>query len=129
MTSFQIQNANYEGILVTNASQVTIANNQVLKNNISLDINNGTCPSQPAFETAEGFDCGEGIHLSGVDHSIVSNNLVERNSGGILLSDDTGATHDNLIVGNTVQDNPLDCGITLASHPLFNSLPPTAAGV
>jgi parallel beta-helix repeat protein len=129
VTGFQIQNANYEGILVTNASQVTIANNQVLKNNISLDINTATCPSQPSFETAEGFDCGEGIHLSGVDHSVVSNNLVERNAGGILLSDDTGATHDNLIIGNTVQDNPFDCGITLASHPLFNSLPPTAAGV
>lgn len=23
------------------------------------------------------MDCGEGIHLSGVDHSIVSNNLVD----------------------------------------------------
>jgi parallel beta-helix repeat protein len=129
VSGFQVQNANYEGILVTNASQVTITDNHVLRNNISLDINSATCTDQPPFETNEGFDCGEGIHLSGVDHSIVANNLVENNAGGILLSDDTGATHDNLILGNTVQNNPFDCGITLASHQLFNSNPPVSAGV
>src|SRR5581483_10766863 len=37
--------------------------------------------------------------------------------GGILLSDDTGPTHNNLITGNFVANNPFDCGITLASHP------------
>jgi hypothetical protein len=40
-----------------------------------------------------------------------------KNSGGILLSDDTGATHHNLIIANLVRNNPFDCGITLASHP------------
>jgi len=129
VSGFTVENANFEGILITNASQVTIADNHVLKNNISLEINNATCPNIPPFETNEGFDCGEGIHLSGVDHSIIADNLVENNSGGILLSDDTGATHDNLILGNTVQNNPFDCGITLASHQLFDSNPPTAAGV
>jgi parallel beta-helix repeat protein len=75
------------------------------------------CPPLPTyFQQGEGFDCGEGIHLSGVDHSIVSNNLVEQNAGGILISDDTGPNHDNLISGNIVQDNPYDCGITIASH-------------
>jgi parallel beta-helix repeat protein len=64
----------------------------------------------------EGRDCGEGIHISGVDHSSVSNNVVQGNAGGILISDDTGPTHDNLISGNLVQNNPYDCGITLASH-------------
>ena len=129
VSGFTIQNANFEGILVTNASYVTISENNVLQNNVSLT-SNLTCPGIPDFETNESFDCGEGIHLSGVDHSIVASNSVERNSGGILLSDDTGATHDNLILNNTVQDNPFDCGITLASHPLFGSgRPPTAAGV
>lgn len=128
VSGFQVQNANFEGILVTNASQVTITDSYVLQNNLSLNINNLTCPGIPSFETAEDFDCGEGIHLIGVDHSIVSNDLIEKNSGGILLSDDTGATHDNLILGNTAQDNPFDCGITLASHPLFGG-GPTAAGV
>jgi hypothetical protein len=50
--------------------------------------------------------------------------LTENNAGGILLSDDTGATHDNLIIGNIAQNNPFDCGITLASHPLDPNLPP-----
>lgn len=52
----------------------------------------------------------------GVDHSVLAHNLVANNSGGILISDDTGQTHDNFITGNTVRDNALDCGITLASH-------------
>lgn len=128
VSSFQVQNANFEGILVTNASDVTITDTHVSKSNIKLNPSNFTCPGIPDFETNEDFDCGEGIHLSGVDHSIVANNLVENNAGGILLTDDTGATHDNLILGNTVQDNPLDCGITLASHPLAGG-GPTAAGV
>jgi len=129
VSGFQVQNANFEGILVTTASQVTIANNHVLNNNLALNINSATCPNIPPFETSEDFDCGEGIHISGVDHSIVANNLVENNSGGILVSDDTGATHDNLILGNTVQNNPFDCGITLASHPLLSASATTAAGV
>jgi copper-binding protein NosD len=114
---FRIQNANFEGILITNAAFVTIIGNKVLNNDRSLNVAAGSCSGIPTFETAEGEDCGEGIHLSGVRHSTISNNFVARNSGGILLSDDTGATHHNFISGNIVQDNPFDCGITLASHP------------
>lgn len=76
-----------------------------------------TCPGLPAFETSEGDDCGEGVHLVGVDHATIANNLVQNNSGGILISDETSSTHDNLISGNTVTNNPFDCGITMASHP------------
>jgi parallel beta-helix repeat protein len=129
VSGFQVKNANFEGILVTNASDVTVADNHVVNNDLNLIISSDTCVGSPPFETSEGDDCGEGVHLSGVDHSIVANNIVEKNSGGILLTDDTGATHDNLILGNTVQDNPYDCGITLASHPFFAPGPPTAAGV
>jgi parallel beta-helix repeat protein len=129
VSGFQVQNANFEGILVTNASDVTITDNHVLKNDLSLIISSDTCTGIPSFETSEGDDCGEGIHFSGVHHSIVANNLVEKNAGGILLTDDTGPTHDNLVLGNTVQNNPYDCGITLASHPFFAPGPPTAAGV
>jgi parallel beta-helix repeat protein len=119
---FTIKNANFEGILITNSSGITISDNNVLNNDRSLSVSTGTCPGQPAFETNEDFDCGEGIHLSGVDHSMISKNLVANNSGGILISDDTGATHDNLISENIVKDNPYDCGITLASHvPLAGS--------
>ena len=56
--------------------------------------------------------------------------MIEGNAGGILLSDETGATHDNLITGNTARNNPFDCGITLASHPLYSALPSdTSRGV
>jgi parallel beta-helix repeat protein len=115
VTGFTVENANFEGILVTNASFVTIWDNQVIHNDLVL--NSSGCPGQPAFETSEGDDCGEGIHLIGVDNSTVANNTSEKNSGGILLTDETGATHHNQIIGNLVQDNPFDCGITLASHP------------
>jgi nitrous oxidase accessory protein NosD len=128
VSGFTVRNAKYEGILITNASEVTVSDNHVAHNDLSINIGNFTCPGIPAFETAESFDCGEGLHLMGVDHSIIANNLIEGNSGGILISDDTGATHDNLILGNTVRENPLDCGITVASHPLFEG-GPTAAGV
>jgi hypothetical protein len=117
VTGFTVINANYEGILVTNSSYVVISQNHVASNDQSLNYAAATCPGQPAFETSEGEDCGEGIHLVGVDHSIVANNDVELNSGGILLSDETGYTNDNTISGNQVHDNALDCGITLASHP------------
>jgi hypothetical protein len=114
---FTVKNANYEGILVTNAADVTIWGNIVTGNDRNLNPADLTCPGIPTFETAEGFDCGEGIHLSGTEHSIVANNFVVKNAGGILLSDDTGATDHILVSGNTVAENPYDCGITLASHP------------
>ena len=125
VTGFTVENANFEGILVTNASSVIIAENEVIHNDLLLNPD-GKCPGQPAFETSEGDDCGEGIHLIGVDHSTVRNNISEKNSGGILLTDETVATHDNLIIGNLVRNNPFDCGITLASHPnvVPSTLPP-----
>jgi parallel beta-helix repeat protein len=117
VTGFTIKNANYEGVLVTNAADVTIWGNTVTGNDKGLNPAELACPGIPTFETAEGFDCGEGIHLSGVEYSTVANNYVFENSGGILLSDDTGATHHILVSGNIVRENPFDCGITLASHP------------
>lgn len=122
ISGFTVKNANFEGILVTNATDVTIQNNIVSNNDKSLNVSAGMCPGQPAFETSEGDDCGEGIHLIGVDHSTVSANLVQSNSGGILITDETAPNHDNLISGNTVIDNPYDCGITVASHPQAGAL-------
>lgn len=116
VTGFTVENANYEGILVTNASGVTISGNHVIGNDIKLDISIPACPGQSDFETGEAFDCGEGIHFSGVDHSVIANNVVENNAGGILLSDDTGETHDNVVTGNLSRNNPYDCGIVMASH-------------
>jgi parallel beta-helix repeat protein len=116
VSGFTVENANLEGILAANASYVTISDNEVAHNNKALIPSAQSCPGIPPYETNEDFDCGEGIHLLGSNHSIVSGNTSEHNAGGILLSDDTGPTHDNLITGNVVQENPYDCGITMASH-------------
>jgi parallel beta-helix repeat protein len=116
ITGLTVLNANFEGILVTNTSYIVISNSHVASNDQSLNYAAATCAGQPVFETNEGDDCGEGIHLIGVDHATISNNEMDLNAGGILLSDETGMTHDNLITANSVHDNALDCGVTLASH-------------
>jgi hypothetical protein len=42
---------------------------------------------------------------------------VTGNAGGILVTDDTGPTHDNVISSNSViRNTQLDCGITMPSH-------------
>lgn len=126
VSGFKVRNANFEGILVANATDVTLVGNKVADNNRSLNISASTCNGIAAFETSEGDDCGEGIHLMAVDHSSVIDNESAYNSGGILTSDETGPSHDNLITNNWVHDNPYDCGITFASHPPATSVIPTA---
>jgi len=121
---FTAENANFEGIAITNASDVVIWGNTVTNNDLSLDVKNSTCPGLPAWETAEGFDCGEGIHLSGVTYSTIANNVSQGNSGGILISDETGITQYNVIEGNTFSKNVYDCGITIPSHPPYNATNP-----
>jgi hypothetical protein len=116
ITGFTIINANFEGILVTNTAYALITNNHVASNDQSLNYPAASCPGQPVFETNEAEDCGEGIHLMGTFAATVANNVIELNSGGILISDETGQTYENLITSNSVHDNALDCGITLASH-------------
>lgn len=116
IAGFRVENANYEGILVTNGYDITIRNNQVFHNNQLLDAENAICPDIGSFETNEGFDCGEGIHLMGTDHVSVIGNEMAYNAGGILISDETGPAENNLISDNNIHDNPYDCGITLASH-------------
>jgi len=123
VTGFTVKNANFEGILITDASRVTIQGNHVTGNDRGLDFAASSCPGLPNFETAEGVDCGEGVHLVGVDHSTIASNSIDANSGGILISDETAATHDNLIANNNVLNNTLDCGITIPSHPRSPHLP------
>jgi hypothetical protein len=119
VTGFTVTSANFEGILVTDASAVTVWGNIVRGNDLSLQGGSGVCPGQPAFETAEGGDCGEGIHLIGVVHSSVADNFVWKNAGGILLSDEITTTHDNVVTRNLVFNNGYAGGITLASHPAY----------
>jgi hypothetical protein len=123
---FTVENALYEGILVLNASDATIRHNSVLNNDtIGPVFGSGpACKGQPAYETDESGDCGGAIHLLGAVRSIVANNFISGNADGILISDDSGESRDNLIIRNIVTDNPLECGIVLASHPPVGSTPP-----
>jgi nitrous oxidase accessory protein NosD len=115
ISGFTVKNANFEGILAASASGVTITHNHVTKNNLSLTPT--ACPGIPVYETEEAMDCGEGIHLMATDHSVVAGNVSDYNSGGILVSDETGPNYANLITENTVRYNGEACGVTLASHP------------
>ncbi len=124
ITGFTVRDANYEGILAASATGITIANNRVIANNTKEAA--GACPGLPAFETNEASDCGEGIHLMGVDHSVVANNISEGNSGGMLITDETGPNYNNLITQNVVSSNGVACGITLASHPAAALAHPTS---
>ncbi len=119
ISGFRIHNANFEGILIANASDTIIVGNHVFDNNKALDLSTSpvSCPGIPtSFETNEQMDCGEGIHLMSSDRSTIIQNEVDDNSGGILITDETGPTQLSVISGNFVHDNPYACGITMASH-------------
>src|SRR5271154_6333590 len=118
---FTAENANFEGIYATAVSDLNIYNNLVTNNDLSLDTKNSTCPGLPAYETSEGLDCGEGIHIDGTAYSTVANNVSEGNAGGILIADDTGESEHNVVIGNTFKDNLYDCGITMPSHPPYQA--------
>ncbi len=121
-----VRNALGEGILVglgtAPVSDVTISHNTV-KHNDQGNPTGGTittssypqCNVNPATPNVPG-DCGEGIHLANAFDATVVDNTVADNSGGILLSDDTGPAYGNLIAYNDVTGNTLDCGITVAGH-------------
>ena len=113
ISGFTVENATLEGILIQDTKQVVISGNAVRLNDRGRQAD-GTCPGALPFDQD---DCGEAVHLLGVAWSTVAHNVVENNVGGILLTDETGPTHDNLITGNVVRNNKLDCGITLPSHP------------
>jgi hypothetical protein len=113
ISGFTVKNATLEGILIRNTKQVVVSGNVVSHNDGGRQPD-GTCPGALPFDQD---DCGEAIHLLGVAWSTISHNVVANNVGGILLTDETGPTHDNLITHNVVRDNKLDCGITLPSHP------------
>ena len=123
VTGFTVQHAGLEGIFVVQTSRVTIENNLVRENDTYGPFN-PLCADQPD-------DCGEAIHLQTVTNAIVRNNIVRDNVGGILLTDENGPTSGNMISDNSVLDNTLDCGITLASHWFSLQAPaaPDVAGV
>ncbi len=146
---FTVEGAEGEGILAVNPdpvaatvggmalhtgtpiTNVTIANNDVTGND--LGFNNEASPYLSCTPNG-GSDCGEGIHLMSVAYSKVIDNKSVANAGGILLTDEFGPNHDNLVQGNYVADNTKDCGITIPSHnlglnPATGDLDPSFGGV
>jgi nitrous oxidase accessory protein NosD len=128
---FVIKNATFEGILAVSAARLTIEHNVVLDNDQGAKAANPTGECAPAGGVPG--DCGEGLHLMSVVRSVVSNNLVTANDGGILLTDELGPTAHNVISKNRSLDNVFDCGITLASHNtsafVNGAVQPTKGGV
>jgi len=126
---FTVQNAAAEGILAYNTSRVRIKRNELTANNQGAVPD---FPSQPVECMAQGEvpgDCGEAIHLLSVANSRVARNNVHDNVGGILLTDEIGPTHGNLILRNISRDNLEDCGITLPSHNAMATSDPSLGGV
>jgi hypothetical protein len=120
ISGFKIRNALGEGILAAGVAGtirgISIAHNAVVHN----DLGGGVPPASPYFEcAAQGQipgDCGEGVHLLSVAYSTVRSNFISGNSGGVLLTDETGPTDHNLVESNVVTDNATDCGITAPGH-------------
>ena len=131
VAGFTIKDAQFEGVLVVSANDVTIRDNTIEDNDQSPAVFDPTanhgCAGQPAFETDETGDGGGGLHLIGVWNSTVTGNKIIRNDDGILISDETAESHDVLVYHNSVTDNPGECGIVLASHSPVGSNPPAFA--
>lgn len=120
VAGFTVKNAQWEGVLVVSATDVTIRDNKIIHNDRATAVFTGDptgCSGQPSFELDETGDCGGGLHLIGVWESLVSGNIVTQNDDGILISDESGPSHDILVTRNRVVNNPGECGIVLASHP------------
>jgi nitrous oxidase accessory protein NosD len=123
---FTVENANAEGILAVSTSNVSILHNELMHNDKTP---HAALPQQCADQGDVPGDCGEALHLMGTSFSRVSGNNVHDNVGGILITDETGPSHGNLIANNVSRDNLEDCGITLPSHNGLATSDPSKAGV
>jgi parallel beta-helix repeat protein len=126
VSGFTVTGAIGEGILATGSvekgsiSDLVIRDNRVIGNDTG-GIPPGSNASYPQCAAAGGIpgDCGEGIHLMGAADSVVSGNYVSGNTGGVLLTDEFGPTHDNIVERNVVTRNLYDCGVTSPGHNPF----------
>ena len=118
-SGFTVTHAQGEGILAAglgrDISGISISHSAVVHNDLGFGV-----PNSPYFQCAamgtEPGDCGEGVHFTGVAYSSIKDSFIAYNAGGVLLSDDTGPTHGNLVSGNVVTGNATDCGITVPGH-------------
>ncbi|MCU1464572.1 MAG: hypothetical protein JWM72_500 [Actinomycetia bacterium] len=93
---------------------MTVSDNDVSDNDVS-DNDKGFNGTEHGNCKYPG-DCGGGIHFSVTTHSVVSDNTVNNNSDGILLTDDYGPSSHNVVEHNVVDHNLSECGIVLPSH-------------
>jgi hypothetical protein len=118
-SGFTVTHAQGEGILAAGLGHelygISISHNAVVHNDLGFGVPNSPYFQCAAMGQAPG-DCGEGVHFTGVAYSAIKGNLIADNAGGVLLSDDTGPTHHNLVAGNVVTGNATDCGITVPGH-------------
>jgi nitrous oxidase accessory protein NosD len=112
---FKVTKATGEGILVSLADWVSIDHNSIVANDQGGQGTPTTYPLCQGQGQVPG-DCGEGMRLDATGHAKVRDNFVTKNTGGILVTDDSGPSHDNWIVDNVSANNLFDCGITLPSH-------------
>lgn len=121
VTGLTIRDADGEGILAAGlgrtVSDIEISRDAVVHN----DLGGGSPPASTYFQCQPAGqipgDCGEGVHFAGnVAYSVIRDSLIADNSGGVLLSDDIGPTHHNVVENNLVTDNASDCGITVPGH-------------
>ena len=117
-SGFTVRNALGEGLLAAGLTSplrdVSIRHNSVVHNDLG-----GSAPPTYFECLAQGpvpGDCGEGIHFVAVAYSQITGNHIAGNSGGVLLTDETGPTHHNLVANNVVTQNASDCGITVPGH-------------
>ena len=122
ISGFTVTGAIGEGILATGSlAGGSISDVEITDNHVTGNDTGGAQSPKSLYPQCNPTgpvpgDCGEGIHLMGAYDSQVSGNESDGNSGGILLTDEFGPTHDNLIVRNDVHDNLFDCGITVPGH-------------
>jgi parallel beta-helix repeat protein len=147
---FKVIDAEGEGILAVNPNPVpgpvvggmqlytgTPLTGIAIENNIVKNNDRGFNKANSPYVSCTpngGGDCGEGIHLLSVANSMVRGNRSVGNSGGILLTDEYGPNHNNVLRRNYVVNNTKDCGITLPGHnlafnPATGQLDPSFGGV
>ncbi len=118
-SGFTVTHAQGEGILAAGLGRVlygiSISDSRVVHNDLGFGVKNSRY-FQCAVQGQEPGDCGEGVHFTAVADSAITGSLIGYNAGGVLMSDDTGPTHNNLVAGNLVTGNSTDCGITVPGH-------------
>ena len=120
INGFTVKGAVGEGILATGCTDRLHHRRDHFRNTVTGNDTGGNDPSTvyPQCQASGGVpgDCGEGVRLMGLAHSEIAGNTISSKSGGILLTDEFGPTHGNLISKNVVKNNVFDCGITLPGH-------------